>query len=180
MLEKCLLTALELILNQRLGHKKTKLNICRHMLTSSTQLQNKSFQFTSWKERERLQNVKRWKMHVQCAQKYCFSLSNMQICRVFVVVSSRCGCFSSLLRFWRQRKLAAVNRSFFAFAWKPFVQSKRKCTPPIFAQRDQHGIIAKDVTVTQSSILMRSSRCGCRPSFLNSLLAISGAPLSFG
>ena len=43
MLEKCLLTVLELILNQRLGHRKTKLNICHHMLTSSTQLQNRSF-----------------------------------------------------------------------------------------------------------------------------------------
>ena len=26
-----------------MGHKKTKLNICHHMLTSSTQLQNRSF-----------------------------------------------------------------------------------------------------------------------------------------
>ena len=43
MLEKCLLTVLELIWNQRLGHKKTKLKICHHMLTSSTQLQNRSF-----------------------------------------------------------------------------------------------------------------------------------------
>ena len=30
-------------LEQALGHKKTKLNICNHMLTSSTQLQNRSF-----------------------------------------------------------------------------------------------------------------------------------------
>ena len=37
------LTILELNWNQRLGHKKTKLNICHHMLTSSTQLQNRSF-----------------------------------------------------------------------------------------------------------------------------------------
>ena len=43
MLEKYLLTVMELIWNQRLGHKKTKLNICHHMLTSSTQLQNRSF-----------------------------------------------------------------------------------------------------------------------------------------
>ena len=43
MLENCLLTVLELIWNQRLGHKKTKLNICHHMLTSSTKLQNRSF-----------------------------------------------------------------------------------------------------------------------------------------
>jgi len=43
MLEKCRLTVLELIWNQRLGHKRTKLNMCQHMLTSSTQLQNRSF-----------------------------------------------------------------------------------------------------------------------------------------
>ena len=41
--EKCVLTILELNWNQRLGHKKTKLNTCRHMLTPSTQLQNRSF-----------------------------------------------------------------------------------------------------------------------------------------
>ena len=43
MLEKCVLTVLELNWNKCLGHKKTKLNICHHMLTSSTQLQNRSF-----------------------------------------------------------------------------------------------------------------------------------------
>ena len=43
MFEKCVLSILELNWNQRLGHKKTKLNICHHMLTSSTQLQNRSF-----------------------------------------------------------------------------------------------------------------------------------------
>ena len=41
MLEKCLVTLLELNWNQRLVHKKTKINICHHM--SSTQLQNRSF-----------------------------------------------------------------------------------------------------------------------------------------
>ena len=43
MLEKCHLTVLELNWNMGLGHKKTKLNICHHMLRSSTQLQNRSF-----------------------------------------------------------------------------------------------------------------------------------------
>ena len=43
MFEKCVLTSLELNWNQRLGHKETKLNICHHMLTSSKQLQNRSF-----------------------------------------------------------------------------------------------------------------------------------------
>ena len=33
---------LELNWNQRLGHKTTKLNICHHMLRSSTRLQNRS------------------------------------------------------------------------------------------------------------------------------------------
>ena len=42
MLEKCVLTVLELNWNKRLGHKKTKLNICHHMLMSSTQLQNRT------------------------------------------------------------------------------------------------------------------------------------------
>ena len=43
MLEKCVLTILELSWNLRFGNKKTKLNICHHVLTSSTQLQNRSF-----------------------------------------------------------------------------------------------------------------------------------------
>ena len=43
MIKKCVVTILELNWNQRLGHKKTKLNLCHHMLTSSTQLQNRSF-----------------------------------------------------------------------------------------------------------------------------------------
>ena len=43
MLEKCLLDILGLNWNQRLGHKKTKINICHHMLTSSIRLQNRSF-----------------------------------------------------------------------------------------------------------------------------------------
>ena len=43
MLAKCVLTVLELNWNKRLGHKKTELNICHHMLTSSTQLPNRSF-----------------------------------------------------------------------------------------------------------------------------------------
>ena len=43
MLEKCVLTIQELNWNQRLRHKKTKLNNCHHMLTSSTQLLNRSF-----------------------------------------------------------------------------------------------------------------------------------------
>ena len=73
---------LELNWNQPLGHKKTKLNICHHMVTSSTQLQNRSFHVV---ERTRTSS-KCQKMQVQSVQNYCFSLSNMQICEVFVAV----------------------------------------------------------------------------------------------
>ena len=40
---KCVLTILKLNWNQRFRDKRTKLNICHQMLTSSTQLQNRSF-----------------------------------------------------------------------------------------------------------------------------------------
>ena len=42
-LAKCVLTILELNWNQRFRGKRTKLNVCHHILTSSTQLQNRSF-----------------------------------------------------------------------------------------------------------------------------------------
>ena len=42
-LAKCVPTLLELNWNKRFRDKQTKLNICHHMLTSSTQLQNRSF-----------------------------------------------------------------------------------------------------------------------------------------
>ena len=77
MLEKCVLTILELNWNQRLGHKMTKLNICHHMLTSSTQLQNRSFLVV---ERTRT-SLKCQKMKTARAKraKILFSLSNRQI-----------------------------------------------------------------------------------------------------
>ena len=85
MLEKCVLTVLELSWNKRLGHKKTKLNICHHMLTSSTQLQNKSFHVV---ERTRTSS-KCQKMKYARAKraKILFSIVKyIQICGVFVAV----------------------------------------------------------------------------------------------
>ena len=43
MLAKCVLIILELNWSQRFRDKNTKLSICHHMLSSSTQLQNRSF-----------------------------------------------------------------------------------------------------------------------------------------
>ena len=78
MLEKCVLTILELNWNQRLGHMKTKLNICHNMLTSSIQLQNRS-------RRRKNENV--------------FKMSNMKNARAkrakilfFFVKYEKCTC----------------------------------------------------------------------------------------
>ena len=103
MLEKCVLTILELNWNQRLGHRKTKLNICHHILTSSTQLQNRSFHVV---ERTR-------------TSKKCQKMKNARAKRakiMFFIVKyanlwgfccrRRRGCLSSLLadsddKFWQ-------------------------------------------------------------------------------
>ena len=77
MLEKCLLTVLELIWNQRLGHKKTKLNICHHMLTSSTQLQNRSFHVV-----ERTRTSTKCQKNEKCTCKACKNtVFHCQICK---------------------------------------------------------------------------------------------------
>ena len=82
MLEKCVLTVLELNWNKRLGHKKTKLNICHHMLTSSIQLQNRSFHVV---ERTRT-STKCQKMKIARAKRAKILFFIMQICGVFVAV----------------------------------------------------------------------------------------------
>jgi len=91
MLEKCVLAILELNWNQLLGHKRTKLNICHHMLTSSTQLQNRSFHVV---ERTR-------------ASSKCQKMKNARAKILFFIVKyanlwgfccrRRRGCLSSLL-----------------------------------------------------------------------------------
>ena len=64
---------------------KTKLNICHHMLTSSTQLQNMLFHVVE-KTRTSAKCQKMKYPRAKRAKKCCFSLSNMQICGVFVAV----------------------------------------------------------------------------------------------
>jgi len=71
---KYILNIPELSWSQRLRDKKTKLNICHNMLTSSTQLQNRSF----------FVKKKKLNLHVQSVQDYCFS--SMQIFDVLVAV----------------------------------------------------------------------------------------------
>ena len=94
MLEKCVLTILELNWNQRLGNKKTKLNICHHMVASSTQLQNRSFHV-----------VERTRMSSKCQKMKNARAKRAKI--LFFIVNyanlwgsccrRRRGCLSSLL-----------------------------------------------------------------------------------
>ena len=94
MLEKCVLTILELNCNQRLGHKKAKLNICHHMLTSSTQLQSKSFHVVErTRTSSKFQKIKN--AHVKRAKILFFIVKYANLwgfcCR------RRRGCLSSLV-----------------------------------------------------------------------------------
>ena len=86
---KCVLTILELNWNQRWGHKKTKLNICHHMLTSSTQLQNRSFHVVEWTttsskcqkmKKARAKLVKILFFIVKYANLFIFKFVHIQIC----------------------------------------------------------------------------------------------------
>jgi len=76
MFTKCVLSIMEVNLNQHLWDKKLVI-ICSRCPHNC-----KTAHFTSWKEPEGLWDVQKWKMHVQLMQNYQFSLSNMQICDV--------------------------------------------------------------------------------------------------
>ena len=77
MVEKCILTILGLNWNQSLRHKKTKLNICHHMLTSSTQLQNSSFHVV-----ERTRTSTKCQKLKKCTCKACRNtVFHCQICK---------------------------------------------------------------------------------------------------
>ena len=94
MLEKCVLTDLELNWNKRLEHKKTKLNICHHMLTSSTQLQNRSFHVV---ERTRT-STKCQKMKYARAKRAKILFSIVRYANLWGFgCRRRWGCLSSLI-----------------------------------------------------------------------------------
>ena len=106
MLEKCVVTILELNWNQRLGHKRTKLNICHHILTSSTQVRNRSFHVVErTKTSSKCQKMKNARARrakilffiVKYANLWCF-------CR-----RRRRGCLSSLF-FFRTLKRRIFSR----------------------------------------------------------------------
>ena len=73
MLEKCVLTVLELNWNKPLGHKKTKLNICDHMRTTAKQVISR---------RRKNENVFKMSKDEICTCKACKkTVFHCQICK---------------------------------------------------------------------------------------------------
>ena len=115
MLEKCVLTILELNWNKHLGHKRIKLNICHHMLTSSTQLQNRSFHV-----------VERTRTSAKCQKMKNARAKRAKILFFIVKYANlwgfccrrRRGCLSSLLMSVPQTIVT----------WMPFVQTPKDLT----------------------------------------------------
>ena len=89
MFEKCVLTIQELNWNQRLGHKKTKLNNCHHMLTLSTQLQNRSFPVVertrTSSKRQKMKNARAKRAKIQL---FIVKYENLRSCCTFALGSS--------------------------------------------------------------------------------------------
>ena len=109
---------LELNWNQRLRDKMTEQNICHHMLTSSTQLRNRSFHV-----------VERTRTSPKCQNMKDARARRAKILFFIVKYINLWGfCCRPYLRFLRQREPVAENLSFFTFTWKSLVPSKWKCT----------------------------------------------------
>ena len=83
-------------LEPALGHKKTKLDTCQHMLTSSTRQQNMSFYVV---ERTRINFFKMSKDEKCTCKARKNAVFHCQICKFvgFLLPSSSCRCLSSLL-----------------------------------------------------------------------------------
>ena len=108
LLEKCVLTILELNWNQLLENNKTKLNICHYMLPSSTQLQNRSFHV-----------VERTRTYLKCQKMKNARAKRAKILFFIVKYANlwgfccrrRRGCLSSLLSNVRRTDNHPMTRS---------------------------------------------------------------------
>ena len=124
MLEKCVLTTLELNWNQRLEHKRTKLNICHHMLTSSTQLQNRSFHVV---ERTRT-STKCQKMKNTRAKRAKLLFFTVNYANLWgFCCRRRRGCLSSLLTN-RQPLISISNKNRVQAAQQPYWEATSSST----------------------------------------------------
>ena len=123
-LAKCVLTILELNWNQRFRGKKTKLNIYHHTLTSSTQLQNRSFHVV---ERTRT-SAKCPKMKYARAKRAKLLFFIVKYANLWrFCCRRRRGCLSSLLfatvrhysRYSHYSLFATIRYSLFGFSRHP-------------------------------------------------------------
>ena len=87
------LNILELNWNQRLGRKKTKLNMSQHMLTSSTQLKNMSFHVVErTRTSSKCQEMKNARAKRAKLLFFIAKYKNLSCC----CCRQRCGCLSPL------------------------------------------------------------------------------------
>ena len=121
MLEKCVLTVLELNYNQR--NQRTKFNICHRMLTSSTHLQNRSFHVV---ERTRTSSKCQKMKNVRAKRaKILFFILKYANLWGFCCCRRRRSCYAPRRR--RQREhhkfayLIVKNNSFARFASEVFI-----------------------------------------------------------
>ena len=133
--EKCVVTILELNWNQRLGNKKTKLNICHHMLTLSTQLQNRSFHVVErTRTSSRCQKMKN--ARAKRAKILFFIVKYADLWRF--CCRRRRGCLSSLKARLHGRFLSQQLDAIFV-ALKLQLQNRR-CKPGAICRRDIAGV----------------------------------------
>ena len=123
MLEKCVLTILELNWNQRLGHKRTKLKICHHnyahvVHTTAEQVISR---------RRKNENVFKMSKDEKCTCKACKNtVFHCQICKFvgFLLPSSSWLLKLPIVRSERGRNIAAMHvLSAVIFFWWRFLCS---------------------------------------------------------
>jgi len=131
MLARRFLTVLELNWNQRFRDKKTKWNICQHMLMSSTQPQNRSFQVV-----ERTRTSAKCPKNEKCPYKACKTVTSLLpsswwLLKLPVVVwqtTAKNACvphvlhkyFSSFSQSHRHNGVARAARTSVEFLWRIF------------------------------------------------------------
>ena len=128
MLEKCVLTVLELNWSKRLGPKKTKLNICHHMLTSSTQLHNRSFHVVErTRTSSKCQKVKNARAK---RAKILFSIVKYANLWGFCCRRRR-GCLSSLIDHRERQNVVRTSVTHSAALPEPLFSSYHILTPSV-------------------------------------------------
>ena len=162
MLAKCVPTILELNGNKRFSCKNTKLNICHHMLTSTTQLQNRSFHVV---ERTSAKCPKMKNARAKRAKLLFFIVKYANLWRS--CCRRRRGCLSFLFEVLTTTR--ARSSKYFVLCL--YIKTIRSCQANrsalrLFCTRWPTWNNRKRLNLTQSSILRSRFSCSCRRSFL--------------